>query len=154
MHATVASIRFASAAAVEFLAGPSGTGTKAMYKMPTTMAPANVVKNAVTILSFMVAPQQLCHYVTLRQFCAFLRACRAMQFFRPPIGPGNPRADRVRSIEIVSPLADRRLGAMTDVAVVRPVRIQVRKVTETSTGVHRRHPQHALRPHQQRQRDA
>jgi hypothetical protein len=46
MQASVASIRFASAASVEFLAGPSGMGTKTLYKMPTTMAPANVVKNA------------------------------------------------------------------------------------------------------------
>jgi hypothetical protein len=49
MHATVALIRSASAASLESLAASSGMGTKAMYRMPITMAPANVVKNAVAI---------------------------------------------------------------------------------------------------------
>jgi hypothetical protein len=97
MHASVASIRFASAASVEFLAGPSGMGTKTMYKIPTAMAPANVVKNAVAILSFMVAPQQRCRPLTLRQFCAFLRACRVVQFFRP-----NPNRITVSEAETFS----------------------------------------------------
>jgi hypothetical protein len=47
--------------------------------MPTPIAPANVIKNAVAILSFMVAPQQRCHHVALCQFCAFLRACPIFQ---------------------------------------------------------------------------
>jgi hypothetical protein len=38
-------------------------GTKAMYKMPTVIAAANVIKNAVAILSFMAAPRQ--HATTL-----------------------------------------------------------------------------------------
>jgi hypothetical protein len=80
MRVSVALSRSASAASLEFLAweflaGPSGMRTKkTMYKMPTTMAPANVVKNAVVILAFMAAPQQRCHYATLRQFCALLQA--------------------------------------------------------------------------------
>jgi hypothetical protein len=74
MHATAALTRSASAASLGSLAGPSGMGTKTMYKIPTTKAPANVVKNAVAILSFMVAPRQRCHYAIQRQFCAFLRA--------------------------------------------------------------------------------
>src|SRR4030088_2716812 len=76
MHVIVALTRSASAASLEFLAGPSGMGTKTMYKMPTAIAPANVVKNAVAILSFMVAPQQRSHYAALRHLCAFLRARR------------------------------------------------------------------------------
>jgi hypothetical protein len=49
-------------------------GKKTMYKMPATIARANVVKNAVAILSFMVAPRQRCYYATMRHFCAFLQA--------------------------------------------------------------------------------
>jgi hypothetical protein len=78
MHATVFSIRFGSAAAVEFLR----RAFRNRYKSDVQNADYNgsgQVKNAVAILSFMVAPQQLCHDVALRQFCAFLRACRAMR---------------------------------------------------------------------------
>jgi hypothetical protein len=81
MHASVALTRSAPAASLELIAGPSGMGTKAMYKMPTTMAPPKVVKNAVAILSFIVAPQQRCRHAGLRRFCAFLQATR-----KSPVG--------------------------------------------------------------------
>lgn len=93
MHASVALTRSAHAASLELIAGPSGMGTKAMYKMPTTMAPPKVVKNAVAIRSFIVAPQQRCHHATVRRSCAFLQATRKSPRRRAPGRPGGRRAE-------------------------------------------------------------
>src|SRR6266576_3660979 len=96
MHATVARIRSAS---LEFPAPiSSGMGAKTMYKMPTTRAPANVIKNAVAILSFIVAPSTRRHSavtLALIQGVFEAQARDPVRCIVPSCVPGQPSPSRI-----------------------------------------------------------